>query len=106
MLSFPEEAAFSDDLLYLPRGDKLTFLDINDPLITGNLRNEIRLARQKCRYLKDIENFRCGLDLFKTMDIGKNGNLEICTDIGQMPETIFQPWSPKRMDRRSVGLIV
>src|SRR5688500_5217701 len=87
-------------------GEELPFLDIDDSAGLGGGDQEIGLARQERRYLKDVSHLSHRGGLTGVVDVGENGNAQSLFDARQYVQTFLNARTAKRPQRCAVRLVV
>ena len=96
---------FGDDVLHIPRGQKLAFFDIDHPSRFSRRNQQIGLAAQKSRDLQNIDHFGNRLALFAFMDIGDDRQAVFAFDLGKHIHGLGQTNPAPPFGRGTVGLV-
>src|SRR5215217_530298 len=79
--------SFIDDVARVLRREKLAFLHVDGLPRFGGGDDQICLPRQKCRYLKHVDNVSNALDLRNVVNVGEHRHIDLFLDALQDFET-------------------
>ncbi len=93
------------DILHVPWGEELAFLDIDGLAGLRRSHEKIGLPAQKCRYLKDVDHLANRGTLINRMHIRDDRKAEPLFHFRENRQGIFQADTAPARQRRPIGLV-
>ncbi len=84
-------ANFVDRVTHVPRRDELPLLDVDCAAALPRRYEQVGLAAEKGRDLKDVYCFGHAWNIGGFVDVSKHGNLHCLGDLAEDARTFFQP---------------
>ena len=94
------------DVFHVPRGEELTFLDVDDAAGLGGSFEEVGLAAEKGGDLKDVDIFPGDFGFLGRVDVGGHRHPEVSSDGGEELTAVTSGHAPEGVDGGAVGLVV
>ena len=95
----------ADDVLHVPGGEELAFLDVYRPAGAGRRHEQIGLPGQKGGDLQEIADLGRGRRLFRKMDVRGHRQAGRLLHAGEDGQTFAHARTAIRVDARAVGLV-
>src|SRR5687768_447891 len=89
---------FFNDILRVPRSEKLSFLYVHRLPGLCCLDEQIRLPAKECRDLENVRDLRCLFDLPGFVHVGYNGHADLGLDLREDLQTKFHPLAAEALD--------
>ena len=99
-------AAFFDGVAHVPRGNELSFLDVDYALGHPSRDDQIGLAAEERGDLQDIDDFGDFGDVFRFVHVRKHRNVDFVFHLFQNAEALGESGAAKAAHRGTVGFVV
>ena len=99
-------ADFLEAVAHVPRGDELTFLDVDGTAGFAGCDEKVGLAAKKCGNLENVGGFCDGFAVGWLVDISEDGKASVFGDLAKDADALFEAGTAKTFRAGAVGLVV